>query len=167
MANISNASDAQPWLDSVKVTMTDGDDTAEQNAAEQIVRAYLSGKIDATTMAAWNIATPSSIPAFIRQIGGQLAAAFRLRKLYSEGSVQRGVMAYGQQMYMEAMSKINDIISGKAVLYDVSSTAVIDDNHITTNEFFSPNDNTNPLIPILANPDGSQNSYKIGMDMIF
>jgi hypothetical protein len=167
MPNISNASDASPWLDQVKVTMSDGDDTYEQNAAETIVRAYLAGRVDATTMAAWNIASPSSIPLLIRQIGGQLAAAFRMRKLYSEGSVQRGVMTYGQQMYTEAMQKLNDIITGKAILYDVSSTAVIDDNHITSANYFYPNDSTVPLVPILNNPDASQNSYKFGMDSIF
>lgn len=167
MANISNASDAQTWLDNTKVTISDGDDTLEQNAAEQIVRAYLANVVDATTMATWNIATPTSVPGIVRQIGGQLAASFRLQKLYSEGSVSRGVMPYAQELYNRAMATINDIVVGKAMLYDVSTSATVEDRHITSNKFFSPNNSTADPVPILANPDTSTNAYKFGMGMIF
>lgn len=167
MPNISNASDAQTWLDNSKVTITDGDDTAEQNAAEQLVRAYLANVVDATTLASWNIATPTSVPGIVRQIGGKLVASFRLRKLYSEGSVTRGVLPYAQVLYNEAMQTINDIITGKAMLYDVAPGATVEDNHINSNAFFWPNNKTADAYPILSNPDTTSNSYKFGMGMIF
>lgn len=167
MPNLANASDAQTWLDNAKVTISDGDDSLEQNAAEALVRGYLSNKIDSTTLAAWNISTPTSIPTVIRLIAGKLVAAFRIRRLVSESKISQGQLSYGQLLYNEAMALLNDVICGKLNLYDVSGTAIEDVDHIDQ-RYYGLNDAYQALIYPIQNPDGSQHgNYAFGMGDIF
>lgn len=134
--------DIQVHLPEDKIAVADITDLTDmQTDAERIIKGYLAGTFSPTTLAGWNdptvnIASPNYVPVLIRAVAGRFIAAFAYRRYYSEDSLDDPT--YAQTKYDEAMSMLNQIISGELVLTDV--TEVVDTGtHLTSDDFY-PND---------------------------
>jgi hypothetical protein len=134
----AETTDVNRWLDGDVLQVTSGDYVSEEDSAERIIRGYLTGKVDGATMNGWT--TPSSTPEMIREIAGQLVAAFRYRKMYSEDSGAVDT-SYGQLLYNEAMMKLNSVVQGDVDLVGVDPTLVTAEHELTQGNFY-PDDTT-------------------------
>ena len=109
------------------------DDLDQQKLdAERIVRALLTGVIDTAVMATWT--TPASTPETIRAIAGRFCAAHIYRVRFGQNAYDDP--EYAQNLYNEAMSLINQIITGEIVLPGIDPATQIDDS------WFWPNNST-------------------------
>ena len=158
------------YLDGTKIVVVDGvpstgqyDDRPQVQSASDLVLGYLSAKIDVATIAAW---TPGTCPAIVREVTARLVAAMVYRKVYSQEKAANS--AYAAALWAEAMAIINDIICGNITLFDIASGAIIDTEHLDRRNF-QPNSTypSNTRVPVLANPDTTQNEYAFGMGAIF
>jgi len=140
--SLATNDDIQVHLPSDKILVTNITDLASlQTDAERIIKGYLAGTFAPTTLAGWNdptasIASPNYVPVLIRAVAGRFIAAFAYRRYYSEDSLDDP--QYAQRKYDEAMSMLNQIISGELVLNDVTEV-VNTGSHMTSLDFY-PND---------------------------
>jgi hypothetical protein len=100
--------------------------------AERIVRGYLSGYVDSSTLATWS--SPDATPEIIRAVTGRLVAAFYYRERYSEDSLEDPW--YPQIKYNEAIDYLNQIRSGTMEIEGVVSTT---GDHMSEENYY-PND---------------------------
>ena len=133
MAIVSDA-DVQIHLPVDKLQVEEiPDDLAEaKKDSERIIRGYLAGVFESTTLATWT--DPDNTPEVIRAIAGRLCAALIYRVRYSEDALDDP--QYAQMKYNEAMDMLNKVISGVIVLPEVGS----DTANPFDNTYFTPND---------------------------
>lgn len=129
-------SDIRTHLAEDKLTVTDANTQTFQIEAARIVKSYLSGVFQATTLASW--ADPDSTPEIIRTIAGELIAAFLYRKRYSEDDTH--VPEYAQTLYNEAINMLNEIRTGLMVVIGPDGEPIEDNQLDMSSEDFYPND---------------------------
>lgn len=95
-------------VDKLKIEEIPDDLSDAKRDAERIVRGYLTGSVDALTLASWD--TPDHTPDTIRAIAGRLCAALIYRVRYSEATTEYA--EYAQMLYNEAMMMLQRIVDG-------------------------------------------------------
>jgi hypothetical protein len=144
LADISDVTTHLP-LDRIPTVGSDVD--GYQLSVERMVKGYLVGIFTPATLATWD--TPTNTPVAIREIAGKLIAGLRYRNRTSEeNAVGVEDINYGQRLYNEAMSALNDIRMGNLSLVDVTSGEVITTDDAVGPQFF-PSDNA-PMFTIGA-----------------
>jgi hypothetical protein len=147
----ADAVDINKHLDQTKLsTTTVGSFAAEGDSADRIIRAKLSGMVDAATFATWT--TPTATPEIIREISGMLVAAQLYGRLYSEDVAETS--SYAQLLYDRAMELLNGIVSGEVDIVGV--VGVEASGSLTATSFYPTN-----------NVDDPGEERKFGMARIF
>lgn len=138
---LATNTDIQGWLASDKIIVTDSLASQPLVEARRILMGMLSGVFTPLTLKSWDSSDPETdTPELIRQVVGELAAAYIYRNRYSEEG--ETVPEYAQTLYNEAIGKINEIKTGNLVVLDANDVAVSADAG-TVLSFF-PNDTTTP-----------------------
>src|SRR5438477_4732231 len=126
----ASTDDVNRWLDGDSIVVTSTDYLSEEDSAERIIRGALTGKVDGTTMNSW--IDPLDTPEIVREIAGKLVAAFRYRKMLSADATDVE-KTYGQLLYNEAMSTLNDVVEGKIVLVGIDPALVTSEGELLAN----------------------------------
>jgi hypothetical protein len=136
---LANASDANMFLDSDTLSVTDQNDQKEQQEAANMITGYLYGRVPVAAINAWT-ANLGAVPPIIRGIAGRLVAAFRYRAKYSES--ENEVSPYASKLYNEAIAMLNAIVRGDLIIPElVDAGQDVSDVHITE-AYFYPNDSS-------------------------
>lgn len=113
------------------VDMPNGQDTPYQVDAESIIRGYLAGVVDRTTLAQW--VSPDTTPTMIRGIAGRLIASGWYGNKTGQNSQE--TPNWSTNKYAEGMRMLMDIVRGVVDLQLDTETV----NDFTSDDFF-PND---------------------------
>lgn len=133
---LAELSDIRTHLAEDKLTVTDANVQTFQIEAARIIKSYLSGVFQATTLVSWD--TPAHTPEIIRTVAGELIAAFLYRKRYSEDDTH--VPEYAQTLYNEAIAMLNEIRTGLMVVIGPDGNPIEDNNLDMNATDFYPND---------------------------
>jgi hypothetical protein len=102
----------------------------------RIIKSYLSGVFQATTLASW--VDPDTTPEIIRAIAGELIAAFLYRKRYAEDDTH--VPEFAQTLYNEAIGMLREIRDGTLIVLDEDDNPIEENQlNMDANDFY-PND---------------------------
>lgn len=133
---LASLRDINKWLTDHKVEATDSNTAEFQLTATRLIKSALSGVFLPTTLFAWQ--TPNTTPGQIREIAGELVAAYLYRELYAED--EPGVPEYAQILYNEATALLNQIRTGSLVVLN-DSDEPLEQNALETQQAdFWPND---------------------------
>lgn len=103
-------------------------------SVERIIRGYLSRIVDNVTLFSWE--TPGGTPEIIREIAGKLIASRLYIDKMSGQTFTIEDNHYAQKLYDEAMSLLNQIVSGVITIPSVVETP----EGLTTLDFFPVDD---------------------------
>lgn len=132
---LATFTDANQWLDQVKVKFVDDTDAIpEADNAENIVKAKLYDTFP-TLVPLW--VDPASTPKIVREIASMLMAAFRYGRKYSQQTARRS--SYAVQLETRANELIDQLVAGTVQLIDVSPIPV---GAAVGSSYFYPNDLT-------------------------
>jgi hypothetical protein len=124
---LASLQDINKWLTDHKIEATDSNTAQFQLTATRLIKSALSGVFLATTLFSWQ--TPDSTPGQIREIAGELVAAYLYRELYAED--EPGVPEYAQTLYNEATALLNQIRTGSLVVLN-DNDAPLEQNTLQT-----------------------------------
>jgi len=119
LADFSNANN---WLDEVKLAFPNAEDAEEESAsADAIIRGALAD-VFPDNINLWTNETPlvppqEAVPELIREVAAMLMAAFFYQKKYSEESNRS--FNYGVQLEQRAMRILKGLRDGTIVLGDI------------------------------------------------
>lgn len=146
--SLADISDVTTHLPLDRIPTNTGDIDGYQLSVERMVKGYLVGIFTPTTLATWS--TPTTTPQAVREIAGKLIAGLRYRNRTSEeNAVGVEDINYGQRLYNEAMSALNDIRLGNLTLLDVTTGDVVPTDVAVGPQFF-PDDSLVPMFTIGA-----------------
>lgn len=135
---LTSLADIGKWLADHKVEATDTNTAEFQITATRLIKSALSGVFLPTTIHAWQ--TPATTPGQIREIAGELVAAYLYRELYAED--EPGVPEYAQLLYNEATGLLNQIRAGSLVVLDDDDNPIEANASAMSDADFWPNDTT-------------------------
>jgi hypothetical protein len=121
MALASNE-DVRSWIPEDKLAFDDPDIKGPQLEAQRLIKAALSGVFTPTVLNSW--VDPDDTPALIRNVAGELVAAYLYRDRYAEDDPT--LSEYAQQLYNEAYAKITEIRAGTLVVLDDNDEPIAD-----------------------------------------
>lgn len=136
MQQLASLQDINKWLTDHKVTATDTNTAQFQITATRMIKSALSGIFLPTTLFSWQ--TPDTTPGQIREIAGELVAAYLYRELYSED--EPGVPEYAQTLYNEATGLLNQIRTGSLVVLNDDDEPIEQNLLESSQADFWPND---------------------------
>jgi len=139
---LAELSDIRTHLAEDKLTVNEANTATFQIEAARIIKSYLSGVFQATTLVTW--ATPDTTPPIIRSIAGELIAAFLYRKRYSEDDTH--VPEYAQTLYNEAITMLNEIRTGQMAVLDEDGNPIgTNQLNMDVTDFYPNNDAPGPF----------------------
>lgn len=132
--------DINNWLNfsDEKLSLDDVNIQGPQVEAQRLIKSLLAGVFTPTILQGW--ADPDSTPPVIRNIAGEIAAAYIYRDAYSEDNPD--VVPYAQQLYNEAIEKIAEIRAGQIIVVDDSDVPIAETDLALGSTDFWPNDTT-------------------------
>lgn len=133
---LASLADIGKWLADHKVEATDSNTAEFQITATRLIKSALSGVYLPTTIHAWQ--TPTTTPGQIREIAGELIAAYLYRELYAED--EPGVPEYAQLLYNEATSLLKEIQAGNLVVLNDDDEPIEINASAMSDLDFWPND---------------------------
>lgn len=135
---LANLQDINKWLTDHKIEATDSNTSQFQLTATRLIKSALSGVFLPTTLHAWQ--TPATTPGQIREIAGELVAAYLYRELYAED--EPGVPEYAQTLYNEAIALLTQIRDGSLVVLNANDEPIEANTLEMQQVDFWPNDTT-------------------------
>lgn len=136
----ANLNDANVFLASDRLQLTDATFGPLELDAERIIRGYVGGIVTPEKLASW--ASPETTPEIIRMIMGRLIAAAYYVRVYSEN--QMTLPEYAQNLYNMAIGYLMGIQKGSQVIIEVDGTTIDIVETALTNQNFLPNDQSTP-----------------------
>jgi hypothetical protein len=135
---LASLQDINKWLTDHKVEATDSNTSQFQLTATRLIKSALSGVFFPTTLFSWQ--SPDTTPGQIREIAGELVAAYLYRELYAED--EPGVPEYAQVLYNEATALLNQVRGGSLVVLDENDNPIEENGLQMQQTDFWPNDTT-------------------------
>jgi hypothetical protein len=136
----ANLNDANVFLASDRLQLTDATFGPLELDAERIIRGYVGGIVDATKLASW--ASPEVTPEIIRMIAGRLIASAYYVRVYSENSLD--IPEYAQNLYNIAIGYLQGIQKGSQVIIEIDGSTIDIVGTALTSSNFQPNDSSTP-----------------------
>lgn len=137
---LSSLEDVNNWLNfsDEKLSLDDVNLSGPQLEAQRLIKSALAGVFDVAIITTWD--SPDTTPGIIRNIAGELVAAYVYRDAYSEDNPD--VVEYAQQLYNEATEKLKEVRDGTLILVDVDDNVIELSGLQLTSDNFWPNDTT-------------------------
>lgn len=139
--------DANGHLDGTKISfVSDADAEPEAREADRIVKSKL-GDIFPDYVALWDISVdpqvePELVPGLVNEAAALLMASYRYANRYSEDELNEN--DYAARLERRALQILEDIRSGKAVLFDVTYGITTEESYGLERDDFWPNDDYTP-----------------------
>lgn len=135
---LAKLEDIRAYIAEDKLPVDDVNTSKLQLEVARLIKGKLSGVFQATTIFSWD--EPDNTPGIIRNIAGELIAAFLYRERYSEDDTE--VPEYARQLYMEAIGLLDEIRAGTLVVLDENDEPIEDNLLEMSAADFWPNDST-------------------------
>jgi hypothetical protein len=137
---LASLDDVRHWLtfSDGKLSLDDVNVEGPEVEAQRLIKSLLSGTFTSAQLQSW--ADPDSTPPLIRNVVGELIAAYIYRDAYSEDDPD--VTKYAQQLYDEALAKIAEIRAGTLVVLDENDVPLTETALEMSADDFWPNDST-------------------------
>ena len=137
---LASLDDVRHWLtfSDGKLSLEEVDTSGPQIEAQRLVKSLLSGTFTTAQLQSW--ANPDATPPLIRNVSGELVAAYIYRDAYSEDDPD--VTKYAQQLYDEALAKIAEIRAGTLIVLDENDVPLTETALEMGADDFWPNDST-------------------------
>lgn len=137
---LASLEDVNNWLNfsDEKLSLDDVNLSGPQLEAQRLIKSALAGVFDVAIITTWD--SPDTTPGIIRNIAGELVAAYVYRDAYSEDNPD--VVEYAQQLYNEATEKLKEVRDGTLILVDVDDNVIELSGLQLTSDNFWPNDTT-------------------------
>lgn len=137
---LASLEDVNNWLNfsDEKLSLDDVNLSGPQLEAQRLIKSALAGVFDVAIITTWD--SPDTTPGIVRNIAGELVAAYVYRDAYSEDNPD--VVEYAQQLYNEATEKLKEVRDGTLILVDVDDNVIELSGLQLTSDNFWPNDTT-------------------------
>lgn len=117
------------------IEATDPNTALLQVSVARVIRGYLSGIIDSTTLMGWS--SPDKTPELIRTIAGKMIAAYIYFNSASRTTLIVDPRSFGQVKYDEAMALLNGILDGTII---IDGDVPVETPNMTVLDFFPVDD---------------------------
>lgn len=133
--------DIQGYIPEDKLEVTSVDTLLQQTEAYRLIRAMLFGTFAPAVMTSW--LTPDVTPEIIRDVAGELTAAYLYRNAYAEDN-SGDIPGYAQSLYDEAVAKIAAIIAGTLAVIGVDGGEITNEMQESETSFWPNNTTAGP-----------------------